>query len=245
MTQYNFVPELESDIKMLNSKCQAKFSNNEAVIRLENMLENEENMRREIEKTARDLKISLHQEQKSSATVTEMYTNIKAELDQLQTHNNNLTAELKEKLKMEVVMKNEIEHWKQLSNQSSNREENEIAAQIREIEKTKNKEIKKLKSEIEDFRKNRPKFPQRPSSSSSSVQTDTYISEPKYSTGMSHIIFSLSYKISASSPKKLMEDLQQTRTKLETTLNERNSFHQKLLEARVRNNHRIPGLKLD
>lgn len=209
--------ELESDIKMLNSKCQAKFSNNEAVIRLENMLENEENMRREIEKTARDLKISLHQEQKSSATVTEMYTNVKAELDQLQTHNNNLTAELKEKLKMEVEMKNEIEHWKQLSNQSSNREESEIAAQIREIEKTKNKEIKKLKSEIEDFRKNRPKFPQRPSSSSSSVQTDTYISEPKYST--------------ASSPKKLIKDLQQTRTKLETTLNERNSFHQKLLEA--------------
>jgi len=81
------------------------FSNNDAIVRLEDLLKNEENMRREIEKTARNLKMELQEVQKSNALKEAEMALINQKLTAAEMSATRINKELELKLKIENELK--------------------------------------------------------------------------------------------------------------------------------------------
>ena len=81
------------------------FSNNDAIIRLEDLLKNEENMRREIEKTARNLKMELQEVQKSNALKEAEMALMNQKLSAAEMSATRINKELELKLKIENELK--------------------------------------------------------------------------------------------------------------------------------------------
>ena len=81
------------------------FSNNDAIIRLEDLLKNEENMRREIEKTARNLKMELQEVQKSNAIKEAEMAMLNQKLTAAELSATRINKELELKLKIENELK--------------------------------------------------------------------------------------------------------------------------------------------
>ena len=81
------------------------FSNNDAIVRLEDLLKNEENMRREIEKTARNLKMELQEVQKSNALKEAEMALINQKLTAAEMSATRVNKELELKLKIENELK--------------------------------------------------------------------------------------------------------------------------------------------
>ena len=95
--------ELELEVKRLQSL--GNFSNNDAIVRLEDLLKNEENMRREIEKTARNLKMELQEVQKSNALKEAEMALINQKLTAAEMSATRINKELELKLKIENELK--------------------------------------------------------------------------------------------------------------------------------------------
>ena len=114
------------------------FSNNDAIVRLEDLLKNEENMRREIEKTARNLKMELQEVQKSNALKEAEMALMNQKLSAAEMSATRINKELELKLKIENELKKQgkisifflkppmkiqisfsVEHWKTISSQAS------------------------------------------------------------------------------------------------------------------------------
>ena len=225
------------------------FSNNDAIIRLEDLLKNEENMRREIEKTARNLKMELQEVQKSNAIKEAEMAMLNQKLTAAELSATRINKELELKLKIENELKKQgkpfdlaassgankinsilVEHWKTISSQASYREdefkstlEQNHNTKIRNIEIQKNKEIKRLEKELQNARKQQavyePMNPPRPHSSSSSSQTEQQFN--------SHSQF---MSISPKKIHKLEKEMSDLKMRLDSTQTERNSFHKQLLE---------------
>ena len=81
------------------------FSNNDAIVRLEDLLKNEENMRREIEKTARNLKMELQEVQKSNALKEAEMALMNQKLSAAEMSATRINKELELKLKIENELK--------------------------------------------------------------------------------------------------------------------------------------------
>ena len=81
------------------------FSNNDAIVRLEDLLKNEENMRREIEKTARNLKVELQEVQKSNAMREAEMALLNQKLTAAELSATRVNKELELKLKIENELK--------------------------------------------------------------------------------------------------------------------------------------------
>ena len=81
------------------------FSNNDAIVRLEDLLKNEENMRREIEKTARNLKMELQEVQKSNALKEAEMALMNQKLTAAEMSATRINKELELKLKIENELK--------------------------------------------------------------------------------------------------------------------------------------------
>ena len=81
------------------------FSNNDAIVRLEDLLKNEENMRREIEKTARNLKMELQEVQKSNALKEAEMALMNQKLSAAEMSATRINKELELKLKIETELK--------------------------------------------------------------------------------------------------------------------------------------------
>ena len=95
--------ELELEVKRLQSL--GNFSNNDAIVRLEDLLKNEENMRREIEKTARNLKMELQEVQKSNALKEAEMALMNQKLTAAEMSATRINKELELKLKIENELK--------------------------------------------------------------------------------------------------------------------------------------------
>ena len=95
--------ELELEVKRLQSL--GNFSNNDAIVRLEDLLKNEENMRREIEKTARNLKMELQEVQKSNALKEAEMALMNQKLSAAEMSATRINKELELKLKIENELK--------------------------------------------------------------------------------------------------------------------------------------------
>jgi len=224
---YAKAKELELEVKRLQSL--GNFSNNDAIVRLEDLLKNEENMRREIEKTARNLKMELQEVQKSNALKEAEMALINQKLTAAEMSATRINKELELKLKIENELKKQVEHWKTISSQASYREdefkstlEQNHNTKIRNIEIQKNKEIKRLEKELQNARKRavyEPMNPPRPNSSSSGSQTDHHFN--------THSQFA---NISPKKIHKLEKEMSDLKMRLDSTQTERNSFHKQLLE---------------
>ena len=99
----NIFLELELEVKRLQSL--GNFSNNDAIVRLEDLLKNEENMRREIEKTARNLKMELQEVQKSNALKEAEMALMNQKLTAAEMSATRINKELELKLKIENELK--------------------------------------------------------------------------------------------------------------------------------------------
>ena len=94
------ISELESQLRI---KQTPSFNDNEAVKRLEALLKDEENMRREMEKTARNMKMELREEQQNSSLREIELEKMKQKLSTAELTNVKLTKECELKVLTKVL----------------------------------------------------------------------------------------------------------------------------------------------
>ena len=152
---YYYYPrlELEGQLKARPGQHhQGQFNDNEAVKRLESLLKDEEHMRREMEKTARNMKMELRDEQQQGSLREIELEKLKQRLSTAELNNVKLTKECELKSKIEHDLRLQIDKFKSSESSISDDVIASYKDEIRNMEREKNRRIKALEKELDKTR---------------------------------------------------------------------------------------------